>query len=266
MIQKRIEWVDHSLNLWWGCSMVNASCKNCTAIDFSKRLLKEDIFNDESPRRVVRNFMSDLKQIERYGKRKGEKVVVLIGSMMDIFEESRPLIDGSTGKPMYKDMLQTDEVTTGDLRAELFKGIENGNFNNVVFMFLTKRPENIGKSIPKAWKTNHPANVWFGISASEQRTLNSMTGKLIKQFNQDANLFLNIEPQTKEIDIFNMKGIECIKYVLQGGETGSNRRPFQIEWAYKIQKSCESLSIKYFFKQWDKVHKDPKDLKKERII
>lgn len=33
----KIEWTDHTLNLWWGCEKVHSGCKNCYAETFANR-------------------------------------------------------------------------------------------------------------------------------------------------------------------------------------------------------------------------------------
>ena len=33
----KIQWAQHSLNLWWGCTKVHAGCDNCYAEATAKR-------------------------------------------------------------------------------------------------------------------------------------------------------------------------------------------------------------------------------------
>lgn len=258
---KRIEWVDHNLNLWWGCSRVNSGCQNCTAIDTGKRLLGENIFDIDLPRREVKTFMSDLKQIDRIAFKKGETPIVLVGSMMDIFEESHLVID-SDKKPVFADMMQTKRKTTEDIRNTFFEAVKNGRFNNVVFLLLTKRPENITKMIPKEWKKELPANVWIGSSGSTQKDVQRIVTRLSKV---KGNTFLCIEPQLEEVSILNMSSIESIKYVYNSAEVGHNRREFTVEWAKKLQTECKALSIKYFYKPIDVRVNNLFQLNQERI-
>ena len=41
--------------------------------------------------------------------------------------------------------------TTSDLRFRLFSKISKGEYNNLIFLFLTKRPENIALNVPTSW-------------------------------------------------------------------------------------------------------------------
>ena len=41
----KIEWTDHTVNLWWGCSKVHTGCKNCYAEKLSNRY-GDDVWGD----------------------------------------------------------------------------------------------------------------------------------------------------------------------------------------------------------------------------
>jgi protein gp37 len=36
MQDSKIEWTDHTANLWWGCEEVHSGCDNCYARVFAK--------------------------------------------------------------------------------------------------------------------------------------------------------------------------------------------------------------------------------------
>lgn len=48
--------------------------------------------------------------------------------------------------------------------------------------------------------------------------------------------------------------------MIQGGESGRGKRPFDTDWARKMKVECEAVGIPYFFKQIDKVQEIPDDL------
>jgi protein gp37 len=48
--------------------------------------------------------------------------------------------------------------------------------------------------------------------------------------------------------------------VIQGGESGINKRPFELQWAYDMKRMCKESNVPYFFKQIDKVKPIPEDL------
>jgi protein gp37 len=245
----KIEWCDHTVNLWWGCSKVHTGCKNCYAEYLSDTRYKNNLWGANSDRKRIKSAFNDLDRYQKEAAEKGITYRIFIGSMMDIFEEDKKLINPST------------VFNTGSLRWHLFNKIKNGNYNNLVFLFLTKRPENIGFFIPVEWfdgknVISKPNNVWFGTSISNQETANIYTNRL--RVYAPLNLFLSIEPQVGDIYGLDLRGI---KWVIQGGESGHNKRPFDIQWAYSMKEHCANNNVPYFFKQIDKVQPIPDDLK-----
>ena len=51
-----------------------------------------------------------------------------------------------------------------------------------------------------------------------------------------------------------------IHWVIQGGESGPGRRPFDTDWGRNLKAECQATNTPYFFKQIDKVQKIPADL------
>ena len=41
MLNSKIEWCDHTVNLWWGCTEVHEGCDNCYAKNLAKRYGQE---------------------------------------------------------------------------------------------------------------------------------------------------------------------------------------------------------------------------------
>lgn len=101
-------------------------------------------------------------------------------------------------------------------------------------------------------------NLWFGTSISDKETIKY--GRLLQE--QDVkNRFLSIEPQVGKITHDDMGGLlHSIGWVIQGGESGHKKRPFDISWAYVMKEICEAYNTPYFFKQIDKVQSIPEDL------
>lgn len=271
----KIEWCDHTVNLWHGCAKVHTGCKNCYAEAMAKRW-KREIWGENTLRMEVKSAFRDLRKYEKRAKENGFKEAVFIGSMMDIFEKTILLVD-SKGKKMQEN--------THAARIVLFSEIEAGLYDNLIFLFLTKRPENINKFIPEIWKTCPPKNVWFGTSISDQQTANELVPVLMRETPKGANLFLSVEPQVANIGLTsiplewdehrlnaltgkitfpngNCNELEQnkIRWVIQGGESGIRKREFKTEWAYFLKTQCKNAGVPYFFKQIDKVRPIPPDL------
>jgi protein gp37 len=241
----KIEWCDHTVNLWWGCSKVHTGCKNCYAEYFSDTRYKKNLWGEKQPRQRIKSAFNDLDKYQKQAESQNKLLKIFCGSMMDIFEDSKLLTN------------PTEEFeTTSDLRFRLFHKIGKGEYNNLVFLFLTKRPENIALNAPTSWITNAPKNVWFGTSISNQETADKFTN--ILSCYKANNLFLSVEPQVDFIELNNK--ISPFSWIIQGGESGHNKREFNIEWARSLRNECQDAKIPYFFKQIDKIKEIPTDL------
>jgi len=249
----KIEWCNHTVNLWWGCSKVHTGCKNCYAESLSKRY-GDDIWGVTKNRKLIKSAFTTLDKIQKRAKSTGKKETVFIGSMMDIYELNYPL-NNANGN--YEN--------TAQLREELFNRINAKKYENIVFLLLTKRPNNIGTCMQFDWYNNPPHNVWIGTSISDNQT-KSYARSLTH--NWKGKKFLSIEPQTDMIHSLTVREYSYFDWVIQGCESGRFRRPFKIEWARQMKKECDRLGIAYFLKQIQdengKVIKDieqfPKDL------
>lgn len=237
----KIEWCDHTANLWWGCTKVSKGCDHCYAETLSKRW-GDNVWGNDQPRRRIKSAFPDLDRYQKQAKAKGMIETVFVGSMMDIFEKPMPIID-------------TDNENTGNLRFHLFYRIDRGDYPNLVFLFLTKRPSNINKYIFNSWKgESPPPNVWFGTSPCDHKTYDNLVEHLLWV---DGKRFLSVEPQLGMIDNIDLSGID---WVIQGGESGHHKRPFKLEWARRMRDICREQKVPYFFKQIDKIQPIPKDL------
>lgn len=238
----KIEWTHHTANLWHGCTKVHEGCDNCYAETLAKRW-GNDIWGNDKPRKEIKSVWNDLLKYQKLAEKANEVHRVFVGSMMDIFEKPMSIIGAAI-----------PEYTTGVLRDKFFDQINEGWYPNLVFLLLTKRPSNINKMIPEQWKTNPPQNVMFGTSPVNQQTFDTLTRHLLEV---NGLRFLSVEPQLDKIELNDLKGID---WIIQGGESGHHKRPFNLEWARKMKAECSILNIPYFFKQIDKIQEIPTDL------
>jgi len=246
MQNSKIEWCDHTNNLWWGCEEVHRGCDNCYARVLANRWGK-DVWGGELPRERKVNAFKDLATFQRKADLEGVKKTVFVGSMMDVFEKSKPLLN-----PI------DDYASTSDLRIKLFTEFEFNEYPNLIFLFLTKRPSNINKMITEFIK--YPLdNIWFGASVVDHKSMMDVSRHMDKV---NGNTFWSIEPLLEKINIkepFSM-GIKMPQWIIVGGESGRKKRPFSLEWADQIQSDCAELGIPYFFKQIDKVKSIPEEM------
>jgi protein gp37 len=255
----KIEWTNHTANLWWGCTEVHAGCNNCYAEILSKRYGK-DVWGSERPRRMIKDVWSKFQKFQKEAEKQQTIHRVFVGSMMDIFEKSMSLVD-SYGKPLIEG--ESEFWSTGQLRNKFFNEVIP-NSPNLMFLLLTKRPSNINKYIPESWKKNPPKNVMFGTSPVDQETAD----KLIVQLSKVNGLrFLSVEPQLEKVDLMIKANdgtdrvlLDLVDWVIQGGESGPKKRPFDTDWGRLLRDDCKKKDIPYFFKQIDKIKAIPEDL------
>jgi protein gp37 len=261
----KIEWTHHTANLWHGCTKVHEGCDNCYAEALSHRW-GNDVWGNDKPRKAIKSVWKDLAKYQELAKEAGETHRVFVGSMMDIFEKPMNLID-SKGEPIFSVGTSGQvSLTTDDLRQLLFDLITRGKFDNLMFLFLTKRPSNINKYIPESWKLNPPKNVMFGTSPVNQKTAHTLIPQLAKV---KGKRFISVEPQLSEVDltefaidgdVINGRLIDWVDWVIVGGESGHHKRNYNTDWGRIIRDDCQALSVPFFFKQIDKVQLIPDDL------
>lgn len=304
-----IQWCHHSANLWWGCVHAGPGCDRCYAEVLSKRW-GNDVWGNNKPRKQIEGVWKDFAKYQKIAAAAGEMHRVFVGSMMDIFEKPMPLVN-SKGI-MATDASDGSEIDNEHLRQRFFNEVIP-NSPNLLFLLLTKRPSNINKMIPDAWKENPPANVMFGTSPVDQETADKLIPQLLEV---NGRKFLSIEPQLGFIDMsrwmpecyegknengetvrspkYFMCKCQCdwigsseyldgggqigdtgdyadcycpkcgnnaddiefdskISWVINGGESGHGRRPFDLEWARSLRDQCATANVPFFFKQIDKV-------------
>ena len=255
-----IEWCTHTLNLWWGCSEVHEGCFNCYARIWAERWgLK--LWGKGSLRRMIMSSFKDVMTFQKEANQAGEIHRVFLGSMMDIFEKPKGIFNAK-GKLLIEG--EDEFWNTGQLRDKFFNEIVP-NCPNLMFLLLTKRPSNINKYIPESWKTNPPKNVMFGTSPVNQETAEKLIVQLSKV---NGNRFLSIEPQLEKIDLMAKANdgtdrvlLDLVDWVINGGESGHHKRPFDTDWARIIRDDCKVKGVPFFMKQVDKIQEIPEDLK-----
>jgi len=263
----KIEWTHHTANLWHGCTEVHAGCDNCYARVQNHHWHPENSnWGNNVPRLKIKSVWKDLDKYQRLAKEAGEMHRVFVGSMMDIFEKPMNVVDAK-GNQVYCNSSSTWKTNTGLLRDEFFNNIDLQMYENLMFLLLTKRPSNINKYIPEHWKEEPPKNVMFGTSPVDRETAEKLVLQLLEV---NGKRFLSIEPQLGPINLYPLleltkdartgKPGSAIDWIIQGGESGHHKRPFNLQWAYDMKAHCERANVPYFFKQIDKVQPIPDDL------
>jgi len=103
------------------------------------------------------------------------------------------------------------------------------------WLWLTKRPDRMAGF--SAWLAERgrawPENLWAGTSITTQGTMGRI--KSLLQVGTERTIhFLSVEPQVESVAIGSW--LPDLDWVVQGGESGRNARPFDLMWARALLK------------------------------
>ncbi len=217
-----ISWTDHTFNPWWGCVEVSPACDRCYARTWAHRT-GHQVWGATAPRR----FFGDKHWREPYlwdrkAKDNSVRSRVFCASMADIMEE-------------HKD-LDTHAKLNAE-RARLWTIIEETPFLD--WLLLTKRPQNFPKMIPADWMAKPKGNVWYMTTVESPEYLWRIDA-LAKV--PAVVRGVSYEPALAYVDFSEFMGsakrLPRINWIIGGGESGGSARPFNIEWARRINDQC----------------------------
>jgi protein gp37 len=214
-----IEWTRHTFNPWWGCTKVSAGCTNCYAEALARRW-GFDVWGRRKRRTFGEAHWREPLAWNAEAEAEGAPRRVFCASMADVFDEDAP----------------------PDEQLRLWKLIEATPW--LAWQILTKRPHRILDVVPREWKTDPPANVWWGTSVEGPAVLERV--RALARVRGPVR-FLSIEPLLEPI---SRLPLDRIDWVIVGGESGARPRPMQEAWVVAIRDRCRSAGVPFFFKQW----------------
>lgn len=249
MKDTKIEWCDHTVNFWWGCTFallhdgaISEECRNCYALLLSKLFSRGKATWGPNGNRWIRHEAArrELYKIDKAAYLRGVRESVFINSMSDTFEDREDL---------------------NEARAFLWDACQF--VTNVDILLLTKRPQNVRRMVPQAWLVDWPAHVWIGTTCGTQQSADERIPELLKI---PARVrFLSCEPLLGPVNLceagaiwsdFNNNPIDGrglnqhIHWVICGGESGPKARPMHPDWARSLRDQCQAAGVAFFFKQW----------------
>lgn len=259
-----ISWADSTANLWIGCVEVTPACDHCYARELAERY---GWTTWGGPRVYCKAGWALARKFQRAANRHvvqgglvggvdpelGRRRRVFVNSLSDFFDNHKT-------------------VTWRDEAWQLFRECPD-----VIFMLLTKRPENIRKMLPADWGDGWD-NVWIGTTVEDQKRAEHRVPHLL---NIPAVMrFLSLEPLLGDVDLrsirvrdpaggfllldalagyvrpFDRKEpiggevVNRIGWVVAGGESGAKARISNPRWFCRLRDDCAQTSIPFHFKQW----------------
>lgn len=327
MAQTKIEWTwtprpdgsfapGYTFNPWIGCTKVAPGCAHCYAEALMDTRWGKVEWgpNGTRVRTTDSNWRKPL-QWDKEAKAAGERRRVFCASLADVFEDWSGPIRDQKGKLIYqwpnRDRIAltheeaksppfipgnraatiTVPLSMNDMRRDLFTLIDRTQ--NLDWLLLTKRPENIRRMMPAVehevsrggvvegtlTRTFWP-NVWLGASISEQKTADEVIPQLCLLRDLAPILWLSAEPLLGPVELDRYIPCEqympgkwrmhtkfgggwqpAIDWIVVGGESAQGTcRDFDCEWARSIRDQCAAAQVPFYFKQVDKVQAIPDDL------
>ena len=117
-----------------------------------------------------------------------------------------------------------------------------------VFQVLTKRAD-VLRYYDSEDRLFWPHNVWMGVSVENARNMDRID--LLRQTRAKVK-FLSCEPLLGPLSSINL---DCIDWVIVGGESGRKARIIEPEWVQDIREQCLASDVPFFFKQWGGTNK-----------
>jgi protein gp37 len=129
------------------------------------------------------------------------------------------------------------------------------------FQILTKRARRMcdwfHEQDALVWSPKPPPSwIWAGVSVEDQRRADER-GPLLRD-TPAAVRFFSVEPQLEHVDLRLMdddivailsQHSGRLDWVIIGGESGPQARPFNIEWARSVVAQCRAAGVACFVKQ-----------------
>lgn len=248
MRKTKIEYCDMTFAPWYGCTKAGPGCANCYAATWARRFGICG-WGDEQPR-VESNKWDEMVEANMLLKCNGCGRVATVKrhKIGGICDRCNGVYDMLT---VFVNMCDPfDAVVPGAMRDKLWYLIEQTQ--NLRWLLLTKRPENIGIMVPNEWRRVHPANVWLGVSAEDDEHARKRIPVLLTSWS--AHLWVSCEPLLGPIDLreYITGPGTVLDWVVMGAETGPGHRECDLAWMMRIADDCRRAKVPYFIKQANK--------------
>lgn len=229
----KIEWCDHTFNPWMGCQKVSPGCDHCYAEALMDKRLGQVEWGPHGERR--RTSAANWKKPYQWAKHAGH-FETLHGRRQRVFCAS------------LADWL--DNAVPDEWREDLACVIDETP--QLDWLLLTKRIENF-KALSPWPRDTAPANVWIGVTCENQEAFDRRWPVLQRIL---AVRFISYEPAIGPLSL----GLTRPHWLICGGESGTQARMMDPQWARAIRDECARQNVAFFMKQMTGKTPIPDDL------
>ena len=220
-----------------GCELWNDDRRSCYAAILHRRHGKNNP-----------GYATQFNRVERFPGRVAE--AARLSDLTGLRHRSKPWLDGRPRIIFVSDMgdALSKEVSFKYLEAEIIDNVTSSAGRRHIWLWLTKRPERMAEfSIWLAdWGVTWPRNLWVGTTVTTNETVWRLD-ELFEVGDGRTVRLVSVEPQLENIDL--RRHLPGLDWVIQGGESGSDARPFDMAWARQVREHCREAGVHYFFKQ-----------------
>lgn len=269
----KIAWTHHTFNVVWGCTKVSPGCANCYAAELDAHK-GGDHWGPGKPRKLMSD--SYWRQPVRWDKEAaaaGERRRVFCSSMADWLD---PAIELSVLARLMSLIARTPNLDwllltkrpelwatrLSELSAYLLEGGGRA-------LILEERER---AQLATRWLLGWaPPNVWVGVSVEDQLRAEERIPLLLAI--PAAIRFLSMEPLLGPVDFRTVQDppntsrvavyeasntpLGDLDWVIVGGESGTNARPFMRHWLRDVLRQCDAAGVPVFVKQLGDRYIDP---------
>lgn len=237
----KIEWTDHTLNPWIGCTKISPGCVNCYAKTRDDRNMLGPVrhWGPGAPRHITSKPTFDApRKWMREAQFEGRRHRVFTASLADIFDAEAPVV-------RRRELWQTIRETSQWLDWQI----------------VTKRPERIRDvmiedMLPANFFENE--RCWLITSTENQKYADIRIPQVLQI--PAAVHGISAEPLLGPIHIPG-EFMLLLDWIIVGGESGHGARSCDQEWIWSLIQQCGATETACFVKQLGARHPAPGDIK-----
>tara|TARA_R110002020_G_scaffold383182_1_gene593840 strand:- start:1720 stop:2715 length:996 start_codon:yes stop_codon:yes gene_type:complete len=244
-----IHWSDSTWNTHNGCQKISPGCDNCYADSQTGPNSRTGFGTGDKPLIFGKGRVSakGTNGTQSWEVIQGRKKMAESNWKKPLTRNNRAAKNQSIALSFSNSMGDwlEDNPYVNELRPRLWDIIRKTPY--IHWQLCTKRANRIEECLPPDWNDyeNGYPNVWLGVSV-ESKPWAFRANKYLSNI-RAAVRFVSFEPALEPIhDALDYTNID---WVIVGGESGTNRRPFDMNWAKLMQKECEANNVTFFFKQ-----------------
>ena len=196
-----------------------------------------DLYKGKPKGQIILTLWKKLEKHQKDAQKIGINQAIIVGADSDVLGE-RVIFFNNGITPL--------KVDSFSITAELFKKISEGQYPNLVFLFVTNKPNRIAERIPNTWLSKMPVNVFWGVSG---KSTSDIASKLASFPIGIENRFIFIKPDYINVDLeLLLAPTPQIKLVIQGCEFESRNQVVVLDAHKKIKMVAEKSKITHHFK------------------